>query len=79
MFKLQRSNSLDLMINFFRNFLERNFFGVCSWFASKLGIKVSFIRLFFIYATFTSTITIFIFLVMIFILKLRYYFKYKNR
>ncbi len=79
MFKLQHSNSLYLMIKFFRNFLERNFFGVCSWFASKLGIKASFIRLFFIYAAFTSTIAVFIYLVMIFILKIRYYFKYKKR
>ena len=67
------------MINFFRNIFEKQVFGVSSWWADLLGIKASFIRLFFIYATFTNALTILIYLVMIFLLKLRRYFKYKKR
>tara|TARA_B100000902_G_C27314799_1_gene920568 strand:+ start:3137 stop:3358 length:222 start_codon:yes stop_codon:yes gene_type:complete len=67
------------MINFFRNIFEKKVFGVSSWWADLLGIKASFIRLFFIYATFTNALTILIYLVMIFLLKLRRYFKYKKR
>ena len=67
------------MINFFRNFFEKQIFGVSSWWGNRIGIKASFIRLFFIYAAFTNALTILIYLVMIFILKLRRYFKYKKR
>jgi phage shock protein PspC (stress-responsive transcriptional regulator) len=67
------------MINFFRNIFEKQVFGVSSWWGNRLGIKASFIRLFFIYAAFTKAFTILIYLVMIFLLKLRYHFKYKKR
>tara|TARA_B100001250_G_scaffold402804_1_gene416410 strand:+ start:325 stop:546 length:222 start_codon:yes stop_codon:yes gene_type:complete len=67
------------MINFFRNIFERKIFGVSSWWGSRLGIKASFIRLFFIYAAFTNALTILIYLAMMFLLKVRYYFKYKKR
>tara|TARA_B100000965_G_scaffold405234_1_gene438457 strand:- start:275 stop:496 length:222 start_codon:yes stop_codon:yes gene_type:complete len=67
------------MISIIRNFLERNFFGVSSWWGTKLGIKPSFIRLFFIYAAFANAITIFIYLVMIFILRLRNIIKFRKR
>ena len=67
------------MINFFRNIFEKQVFGVSSWWGNRLGIKASFIRLFFIYAAFTNAITILIYLSMIFLLKLRYHFKYKKR
>ena len=67
------------MINFFRNFFEKKIFGVSSWWGSKLGIKASFIRLFFIYAAFTNALTILIYLSMIFLLKLRNHFKYRKR
>ncbi|MBC8297695.1 MAG: PspC domain-containing protein [Bacteroidetes bacterium] len=67
------------MINFFRNIFEKQVFGVSSWWGNRLGIKASFIRLFFIYAAFTNAFTILIYLVMIFLLKLRYHFKYKKR
>ncbi len=67
------------MINLFRNIFGRKIFGVSSWWGSRLGIKASFIRLFFIYAAFTNALTILIYLAMIFLLKLRYYFKYKKR
>ena len=67
------------MINFFRNIFEKQVFGVSSWWGNRLGIKASFISLFFIYAAFTNAFTILIYLVMIFLLKLRYHFKYKKR
>ena len=67
------------MINFFRNFFEKQIFGVSSWWGNKLGIKASFIRLFFIYAAFTNALTILIYLSMIFLLKLRNHFKYRKR
>ena len=67
------------MINFFINIFEKQVFGVSSWWGNRLGIKASFIRLFFIYAAFTNAFTILIYLVMIFLLKLRYHFKYKKR
>jgi len=67
------------MINFFNNFFEKQFFGVSSWWANKLGIKASFIRLFFIYAAFTNALTILIYLSMIFLLKIRNHFKYRKR
>jgi phage shock protein PspC (stress-responsive transcriptional regulator) len=67
------------MINFLRNFFERKVFGVSSWWGNRLGIKVSFIRLFFIYAAFTSAITVIIYLSMVFILKVRNHFKFRKR
>jgi len=67
------------MINFFRNFFDKQVFGVSSWWGNRLGIKASFIRLFFIYATFTNALTILIYLSMIFLLKIRYHFKYRKR
>ena len=67
------------MLTVFRNFLERTFFGVSSWWGSKLGIKPSFIRLFFIYAAFANALTIFIYLSMVFILRLRLLIKFRKR
>ena len=66
---------LKILINFF----EKQLFGVSSWWAEKLGIKASFVRLFFIYAAFTNAITIIIYLSMVFILKVRNHFKYRKR
>jgi phage shock protein C len=67
------------MINFFRIIFEKKVFGVSSWWGNRLGIKASFIRLFFIYAAFTNVLTILIYLAMIFLLKIRYHFKYRKR
>tara|TARA_B100000959_G_C14455627_1_gene408703 strand:- start:3 stop:224 length:222 start_codon:yes stop_codon:yes gene_type:complete len=67
------------MFNFIRNFFDKQFFGVSSWWAEKLGIKASFVRLFFIYAAFTNAITIIVYLSMVFILKVRNHFKYRKR
>lgn len=67
------------MLNFFRKLFEKQVFGVSSWWGNLLGIKASFIRLFFIYATFTNALTILIYLSMIFLLKIRNHFKYRKR
>tara|TARA_B100000900_G_scaffold158361_1_gene134597 strand:+ start:127 stop:348 length:222 start_codon:yes stop_codon:yes gene_type:complete len=67
------------MLKFLRNFLEKTFFGVSSWWGEKLGLKPSFIRLFFIYAAFANALTIFIYLIMVFILRLRNVIKFKKR
>ncbi len=67
------------MLNFIRNFFDKQFFGVSSWWAEKLGIKASFVRLFFIYAAFTNAIIVVIYLSMVFILKVRNHFKYRKR
>ena len=67
------------MITIFRNFLEKQVFGVSSWWGNRLGIKASFIRLFFIYATFANALTILIYLSMIFLLKIRNHFKYRKQ
>ncbi len=67
------------MIRLFRFIFEKKFFGVSSWWSDLLGIKVSFVRLFFIYASFANAITILLYLSMMFMLKISYHFKYKKR
>ncbi len=67
------------MINLFRNIFEKQIFGVSSWWGDKIGVKASFIRLFFIYATFTNALTILLYLAMVFTLRLSYHFMYKKR
>ena len=79
MFNLQHQKTVIIMINIFRNIFEKQVFGVSSWWGNRLGIKASFIRLFFIYAAFTNALTILIYLSMIFLLKLRNHFKYRKR
>jgi len=72
-------NILFFMFNFFRNIFERRVFGLSSFLAEKLRIKVSFVRLIFIYATFSNTFTILIYLLATFLLKLINHFRYKKR
>jgi phage shock protein PspC (stress-responsive transcriptional regulator) len=67
------------MFKILRNFFEIKFFGVSSWWSSKVGIKASFIRLFFIYAAFVNAFTVLIYLIMVFILKLRIMFKFRKK
>ena len=57
----------------------KHIFGVSSWWGDKIGVKASFIRLFFIYATFTNALTILLYLAMMFTLRLSYHFMYKKR
>ena len=67
------------MFEIVRSFFDKQIFGVSSWWAEKLGLKASFVRLFFIYATFTNALTILIYLFMIFLLRIRNHFKYRKR
>lgn len=60
-------------------FFEKQFFGVSAWWASKLGIKPSFVRLFFIYLSFVNFGTPLVYLFMVFVLRIRNHFKYKKR
>ena len=61
------------------NLFKKHFFGVSSWWGSRLGVKSSIIRLFFIYATFVNTFTVLIYLIMEKKKKTRNHFKYKRR
>ena len=67
------------MYKLIRNFFEIRFFGVSEWWSSKIGVKASYIRLFFIYAAFANVLTIFFYLSMVFTLRIRMIFKYKKR
>lgn len=66
-------------MNILFNIFKKKFFGVCAWWAGRLGIKPSYIRLFFIYAAFTNAITILVYLCMILLLKIRHHFKFRKR
>ena len=58
--------------NILRQFFERNGFAVCARLAEVLGMKVKSVRLFFIYASFTTLIGGFlIYLTLAFWLKLK--------
>ena len=63
----------------FINFFEKQFFGVSAWWASKLGLKHSFVRLFFIYFSFVNFGTPIVYLSMVFIYRVRNHFKYRKR
>jgi phage shock protein C len=59
-------------LNFIKATLEKQFFGVCEWWGDMLGIRSSYIRIFFIYTTFLSIGSpIIIYLTMAFWKKLR--------
>ena len=64
---------------FIRDIFDKRIFGLSSFLADKFNIRVSYIRIIFIYATFTNTFTILIYLLIIVILKLMSYFSYRNR
>lgn len=67
------------MLNLLRLLFEKQIFGVSSWIGDRFGIKATWIRLFFIYASFTNVITVLIYLMMVLIIKLINHFKYKKR
>lgn len=53
------------MIRKIRNILENQFFGVCQWWADKLGVKSSRVRLYFIYlscVTVASPVILYLFM-----------------
>ena len=55
-------------MSFLNNFFAKKVFGVSSWLGKKVGVKPSFIRLIFIYASFINLITILVYLIMVFLL-----------
>tara|TARA_R110001592_G_scaffold58067_6_gene176307 strand:+ start:2446 stop:2670 length:225 start_codon:yes stop_codon:yes gene_type:complete len=68
------------MISRISSFFEKQAFGVCEWWGEKLQLKISRIRLFFIYFSFlTFGSPIIIYLVMAFILEHKEYFKLSKR
>ena len=65
-------------MNKIKDLVEMQWFGVCSWWADKLGISLSKIRLFFIYISFlTAGSPIIVYLMMGFILDIRKIFRKK--
>ena len=61
-------------MNRFKYFVEGRVFGVCSYLGERLGIASSYIRLFFIYATFiTLTSPIILYLILAFWINLKKY------
>ena len=78
--KLQANSKCSIvMFEIVRNCFNKQFFGVSSWWAEKLGVEASFVRLFFIYATFSNAIAILVYLLMIFLLKITHHLKYRKR
>ena len=67
------------MMNRLKSFMEMRAFGVCTYIGNKIGIRISKIRLFFIYATFiTLGSPILIYLSLAFLLNIRQYMKRKK-
>ncbi|MGC6428009.1 MAG: PspC domain-containing protein [Flavobacteriales bacterium] len=62
-----------------KNFFEKQFFGVCAWWANKIGVKPSFVRLFFIYLSFINFGIPLLYLIMVFVLRVNNHFKYRKR
>jgi phage shock protein PspC (stress-responsive transcriptional regulator) len=61
-------------------FFEMRSFGVCTWFARKLKVDVSKVRLFFIYLAFIGLGSpILIYLIMAFILEYKHIFKFQRK
>jgi phage shock protein PspC (stress-responsive transcriptional regulator) len=68
------------MIKKILSYFEIKAFGVCEWWGEKLQLKISRIRLFFIYTSFlTFGSPIIIYLIMAFILEHKEYFKLSKR
>lgn len=67
-------------INKIAFFFELRSFGVCGWWAKKLGIETTKVRLGFIYASFIALGSpLLIYLVMAWILEHQHYFKLQRR
>lgn len=61
-------------------FFEMRSFGVCAWWARKLGINISKVRLGFIYASFiTLGSPLILYLIMAWILEHKHYFKLQRK
>jgi len=65
-------------MNKLKNLVEVQWFGVCTWWADKLGVSLSKVRLFFIYLSFiTAGSPIIAYLMMGFVLDIRKAFRKK--
>lgn len=61
-------------------FFEMRSFGVCAWWARKLGINIAKVRLGFIYASFiTLGSPLILYLAMAWILEHKHYFKFQRK
>ncbi|MBI1837171.1 MAG: PspC family transcriptional regulator [Flavobacteriia bacterium] len=61
-------------------FFEMRSYGVCEWWARKLGIRTSKVRIGFIYASFIALGSpLFIYLTMAWILEHKHYFKFQRK
>ena len=61
-------------------FFEMRSFGVCDWWAKKIGIKRDKVRLGFIYASFlTIGSPLFIYMIMAWVLEHKHYFKLSRK
>lgn len=68
------------MIEKIHTFFEQQAFGVCEWWGEKLGLRISRIRLYFIYLSFlTLGSPLIVYLIMAFILENKNYFKLHRR
>ena len=67
-------------MNKLKDILEMQWFGVCTWWAHKLGVSISKVRLFFIYLSFITAgfPVAAIYLMMGFVLDIRNAFRKKN-
>lgn len=67
------------MIQRISSWFEQQAYGVCSWWGTKLGIRATTIRMYFIYLSFfTVGSPVIIYFVMAFILEHKEYFKPRN-
>lgn len=69
---------MGIIMNRIKDILELQWFGVCTWWAEKLGVSLSKVRLFFIYLSFlTIGSPIIAYLMMGFVLDIRKAFRKK--
>ncbi|NUM49569.1 MAG: PspC domain-containing protein [Flavobacteriales bacterium] len=62
-----------------QSYFEKQTFGVCSWWGSKLGINSGSIRIYFIYLSFlTFGSPVIVYLIMAFILQVRNRFRFRK-
>lgn len=45
---------MNVIVSFFKNFIEKSVFGVCSKIADYIGVRTTRVRLYFIYVTFLT-------------------------
>jgi phage shock protein C len=68
------------MIQKIQGYFEKQAFGVCEWWGSKLGVTIPKIRLFFIYLSFiTFGSPLIIYLIMAFVLEHKEMFKMSRK